>query len=160
MFIINDEIEHPLYRKATKAHSPYFDFISYDNSFLVELSETSDNRPYLSSDTHTDNPYYDETTTSQDEQTETFHDPQEPINDTHPTTHVLLEQTQQNQNTLFLKLYQLFMMKMIQTSSTLILIPIFSQLLRTLTFIMLRLDKLNTIRKTNKLLQYKMNHQQ
>ena len=86
-----------MYRDPTKFHLPYFGVISYDTNFLVERSETSDNRPCLSSDTHTDNPYYDDdTTTSQNEQIETFHDPQESMKDTHQTAEDILEQTQQN----------------------------------------------------------------
>ena len=95
-FLIHDEYKHP-----TKLHVPYFEVISYDTNFLVEHSETSDNRPNLPSDTHTDNPHYDyDTTISQNEQIETLLDPQEVLPDTHRFIHETLEPTIQNQKTL------------------------------------------------------------
>ena len=43
-FIIRDDFKHPHYKNSQK---PYFETIAFDNDFLVELSETSDNRPYF-----------------------------------------------------------------------------------------------------------------
>ena len=100
-FIIQDGSKHLLYKDLTQLHMPYFEIISYDHTFYVEHSETSDSRPYVSSEITIDNPYYvDESTTSQNEQIETCHDPQETFNDKHQNSDDFLEQTQQNQNTL------------------------------------------------------------
>ena len=78
-----------------------FEFISNNNNFLVEHSEATDGKPYISSDTTIDNRYYDdESTTPQNEQIGTFQDQEETFNDTHQFSVEYLEQTQQNQNTI------------------------------------------------------------
>ena len=85
---------------------------------LLEHSETSDNRPYMSSNIIIDNPHYDDdSTTPQNEQIETVQDPQKTNNDIHQSSDGLLEQTQQINKIkihIFLLLYQLVMMKMMQ----------------------------------------------
>ena len=39
------------YKNPLQFHIPYFDIIALDNDFIVELSETSDNRPYITTST-------------------------------------------------------------------------------------------------------------
>ena len=50
-FIIRDDFEHPHYKNPQKFYILYFDTIALDNDFIVELSETSDNRPYFTTST-------------------------------------------------------------------------------------------------------------
>ena len=50
-FIIRDDFKHSRYVNPLKFHTPYFDIIPFDNDFIVELSETSDNRPYNTTST-------------------------------------------------------------------------------------------------------------
>ena len=71
----------------------------FDSSFLVEQSEKSDYRPYISSYTIIKNPHnnYD---TTQTEQNETFQDPPDTFHDTHQIVSEFLEPIQQDQNTL------------------------------------------------------------
>ena len=45
-FIIRDDFNYPRYSNPLQLHIPYFQTIAFDNDFIVELSETSDNRPY------------------------------------------------------------------------------------------------------------------
>ena len=66
--------------------------MSFDPNFLVEHSETSDSRSYISSDKTIENPYYDyDITTLQTVQNETLHDPQDNFQDTHQKVTELLE---------------------------------------------------------------------
>ena len=51
-FIIRDVFKHPQYKNPLQFHIPYFDNITLDNDFIVELSETSDNRPYFTTSTN------------------------------------------------------------------------------------------------------------
>ena len=44
-FIVRDEINYSRCINPLELHIPYFDIIAFDNNFIVELSETSDNRP-------------------------------------------------------------------------------------------------------------------
>ena len=66
----------------TQLRIPYVESISFDFDFLVEHSETSDNRQCMSSDTTIENPYYNYDTT-RTEQIETLHDPQVTFHDAH-----------------------------------------------------------------------------
>ena len=50
-FVIRDDFIHPQYKNPLQFHIPYFDVITLDNDFMVELSETSDNRPYITTST-------------------------------------------------------------------------------------------------------------
>ena len=50
-FNIRDDVKHPQNINPLKLHIPYFDFIAFDNDFIVELPETSDNRPYFTTST-------------------------------------------------------------------------------------------------------------
>ena len=69
--------------------------------FLLNIFKQSDSSPYISSDTIVGTPCYDdESTTPQNEQIETFHDPQKTFNDTHKISDEFVEQTQHIQNTL------------------------------------------------------------
>ena len=51
-FIIRDDFKHPQYKNPLHIHIPYFDIITSNNDFIVELSETSDNRPYITTSTN------------------------------------------------------------------------------------------------------------
>ena len=44
--IIRDDFKHPRYINPLELHITYFESIAFDNDFIVELSETSDNQPY------------------------------------------------------------------------------------------------------------------
>ena len=50
-FIIRDDFKHSRYINPLKLQIPYFDIITFHNDFIVELSETSDNRPYITTST-------------------------------------------------------------------------------------------------------------
>ena len=50
-FIIRDDFKQPQYINPLNFHLPYFVTIAFDNDFIVELSETSDNRPYFTTST-------------------------------------------------------------------------------------------------------------
>ena len=45
-FIIRYDFKHPRFINPPELHIPYFENIAFDNDFIVELSKTSDNRPY------------------------------------------------------------------------------------------------------------------
>ena len=45
-FIIRDDFKHQQKINPLQFHIPYFEIIAFDNNFIVERSETSDNRPY------------------------------------------------------------------------------------------------------------------
>ena len=49
-FIISNTHKHVHYRKLTSFNIIYFELINYDNIFIIEHSETSDNRPYTNPD--------------------------------------------------------------------------------------------------------------
>ena len=49
--IIRDDFKHPQYTNPPKFHIPYLDTIAFDNYFIVELFDTSDNRPYFTTST-------------------------------------------------------------------------------------------------------------
>ena len=46
-FIIRNEYRHPQYRDLTSFNATYFEQINLDHNFITEHSETSDNRPYI-----------------------------------------------------------------------------------------------------------------
>ena len=48
-YIIKNEHKHLQYRDLTSFNTTYFEQINLDHTFLVEHSETSDNRPYITS---------------------------------------------------------------------------------------------------------------
>ena len=48
LFVIDGKFKHPFYINPLELHIPYFDTIIFDDHFIVEQSETSDNRPYSS----------------------------------------------------------------------------------------------------------------
>ena len=50
-YIIKNEHKHLQYRDLTSFNIAYFEQINLDHNFLVEHSETSDNRPFTTSDT-------------------------------------------------------------------------------------------------------------
>ena len=50
-YIINNENKHLQYRDLTSFNVTHFEQINLDHNFLVEHSETSDNRPFITSDT-------------------------------------------------------------------------------------------------------------
>ena len=50
-YIIKNENKHLLYRDLTSFNVTHFEQINLDHNFLVEHSETSDNRPFTTSDT-------------------------------------------------------------------------------------------------------------
>ena len=45
-FIFSDRNKHLHYRDSTSFSTHYFELIKFDDDFIVENSETSDNRPY------------------------------------------------------------------------------------------------------------------
>ena len=45
-FVISDDFKHSRYISHLELHIPYFDIIAFDDNFIVELSETSDNQSY------------------------------------------------------------------------------------------------------------------
>ena len=49
-YIIRNEHKHLQYRDLTSFDTAYFEQINLDHTFLVEHSETSDNRPFITSD--------------------------------------------------------------------------------------------------------------
>ena len=50
-FIIRDDFKHQRYFNPLHLSIPYFEIIAFDNNFIVEQSETSDNRPYTTTST-------------------------------------------------------------------------------------------------------------
>ena len=48
-YIIKNEYRHLQYRDPTAFNTTYFEYIDLDNNFITEYSETSDNRPYITS---------------------------------------------------------------------------------------------------------------
>ena len=48
-YIINNESRHLQYRDPTSFNTTYFEQINLDDIFITEYSETSDNRPYITS---------------------------------------------------------------------------------------------------------------
>ena len=48
---MRDDFKHPQSINPLKLHIPYFDTIAFDNDFIVEFSETSDNPPYITTST-------------------------------------------------------------------------------------------------------------
>ena len=72
---MRDDSEHSRYINPLEFHIPYFDIIAYDNDFIVELSETSDNRPYATISTT-------EIHTAPDVHNIHNHDPNELLSDT------------------------------------------------------------------------------
>ena len=48
-YIISNENKHPYHRNPTSINVNYFEQINLDNNFITEDSETSDNRPYTTS---------------------------------------------------------------------------------------------------------------
>ena len=48
-YIIENEHKHLQYRDLTSFNTTYFEQINLDHTFLVEQSETSDNRPFITS---------------------------------------------------------------------------------------------------------------
>ena len=53
-YIIKNENEHLQYRDLTSFNVTHFEQINLDHNFLVELSETSDNRHFTTSNTSTE----------------------------------------------------------------------------------------------------------
>ena len=49
LYIIKNEYKHLQYRDLTSFNTTYFEQINLDHTFLVEHSETSDNRPFIKS---------------------------------------------------------------------------------------------------------------
>ena len=45
-FLIRNDFKHPYYKDFTTIHTSHIDFIELNPDFLLEQSETSDNRPY------------------------------------------------------------------------------------------------------------------
>ena len=90
LFIIDDDNKHTFFIDPTQLHIRYFENISFVPNFLVEHSETSDIRPFISSDTTIENPYYSYDTT-QTEEIETIHDKQDTFHDTHQIVNELLK---------------------------------------------------------------------
>ena len=50
-FIVRDDFQHPRYINPLQLHLQYFEIIAFDNDFIVERSETSDNRLYTTTST-------------------------------------------------------------------------------------------------------------
>ena len=50
-YIIKNENKHLQYRDLTSINVTHFEQINLDHNFLLEHSETSDNRPFITSDT-------------------------------------------------------------------------------------------------------------
>ena len=50
-FVIRDDFKHLQYISHLQLHIPYFEIIAFDNNFIVERSETSDNQPYITTST-------------------------------------------------------------------------------------------------------------
>ena len=48
-FIISDRNKHVHYRDLTSINNNFFELINFDNNFILEHSETSDSRPYMTS---------------------------------------------------------------------------------------------------------------
>ena len=48
-YIIKSEYRHLQYRDPTSSNTTYFEQINLYNNFITEYSETSDNRPYITS---------------------------------------------------------------------------------------------------------------
>ena len=48
-FLISDRNKHVHYRDLTSIDTNYFGLIKIDNNFIPEHSETSENRPYITS---------------------------------------------------------------------------------------------------------------
>ena len=48
-FIISNTSKHVHYRDPTSFNKTYFKLIHFDNNFIIERSETSDNRPFTTS---------------------------------------------------------------------------------------------------------------
>ena len=48
-YIIKNEYRHLQYRDPTSFNTTYFEQINLDHNFITEYSETSDNRPYITS---------------------------------------------------------------------------------------------------------------
>ena len=48
-YIIKNEHRHIQYRDPTSFNTTYFEQINLDNNFITEYFETSDNRPYITS---------------------------------------------------------------------------------------------------------------
>ena len=49
-YIIQNEHKHLQYRDTTSLNTTYFEHIILDHTFLLEHSQTSDNRPFITSD--------------------------------------------------------------------------------------------------------------
>ena len=50
--IIREDFKHPQYKNPLQIHTPYFDTNTLDKDFIVEFSETSDDRPYITISTN------------------------------------------------------------------------------------------------------------
>ena len=50
-YIIKNEHKHEQYRNPTSFNTQHFDQIHLDHNFITDFSETSDNRPYLATNT-------------------------------------------------------------------------------------------------------------
>ena len=48
-YLIKNENRHLQYRDPTSFYTTYFEQINLDDNFITEYSETSDNRPYITS---------------------------------------------------------------------------------------------------------------
>ena len=72
---MRDDFNQSRYINPTEIHIPYFDIIAFDNDFIVELSETSDNRPNTTISTT-------EIHTTPDNNNIQIHDPNELFSDT------------------------------------------------------------------------------
>ena len=48
---MKDDFKHQRYINPLQFHTPYFEIFAFDNNFIVERSETSDNRPYTTTST-------------------------------------------------------------------------------------------------------------
>ena len=55
-YIMKNEHRHLQYRNLTSFNTTYFDQINLDHTILVEHSETSDNRPYITSNISLEQP--------------------------------------------------------------------------------------------------------
>ena len=81
---ISNRIKHFHYRDLTSLKINYFEIITYANNFIVEHSETFDNRPYTTSNTFSEPSFgeYDQSIlqSNQDDNTKIFHNPIQNLN--------------------------------------------------------------------------------
>ena len=87
-YIINNRNKHFQYRDLTSLNTNFFEIITYDNYFIVKHSDTSDNRPYTTSNIISEPTFeeYDQRIlqSNQDDNTKIFHDSESPRLNTIP----------------------------------------------------------------------------